>query len=643
MKQAVILAGGKGTRLKERLGGLPKPMVDICGKPLIERQIFLLKQYGFTKIIILVNYASEKIIEYCAQNNNWGIDIKCIDDGEPLGTAGATIKILEFLESDFLVMYGDTMLDVDLDKFYDFHKSVIGTSATLFLHPNDHPADSDLVEIDSEERIIDFHPYPHNPDKNYFNLVNAALYWINKPSLNKWANNNVYLDFGKDIFPLMLNMGLCLRGYRSIEYIKDCGTPKRLDKVSKDFVSGKIQRSQLSQKGRAIFLDRDGTINEEVNHLSDSKLFKLIPNSAEAIKIFNLNEFRTCVITNQPIIARGDCSMEELSEIHKKMDTLIGQKGAYIDRLYYCPHHPDSGFEGEVKKYKIKCECRKPEVGMVLRAANDLNIDLSKSWLIGDTTTDLLTARNAGVKSILVETGYAGLDSKHLISPDFVCSDLFNAAKFITNDYELIYRYIEVLFPRFEKGSILKVGGFSRSGKTTFTNVLKYYLREKGYSVHVISIDRWIKNLNERSETVLGRYFLNEIKLFMDLVSSLKEDEVQIKLPYYNRIDNQNIKDFEEIIISKDDIIIIEGTIVFEIESIVNSIDVFVTRNEEDRKKAVINEYILRGFDLQNAVKVYEDRYIDEVPFIEKKTYLNASAKLINLETVVTKLENNGN
>lgn len=643
MKQAVILAGGKGSRLKERLGDLPKPMVDICGLPLIERQILLLKRYNFTNIIILVNYASEKIIDFCKKNNNWGINISCIDDGDPLGTAGATLKILDLLNSDFLVMYGDTMLDVDLDKFYDFHKKEINTSATLFLHPNDHPADSDLVEIDNEERIIEFHPYPHKPDKYYFNLVNAALYWINKPSLNKWASNNDYLDFGKDIFPLMLKKGLLLKGYRSFEYIKDCGTPSRLDKVSADFRSGKIQRFRSSQKGRAIFIDRDGTINKEVNHLSDLKLFELIPQSAEAIKIFNTNEFRTCVISNQPVIARGDCTIEGLLEIHKKMETLIGEKGAYIDRLYFCPHHPVSGFEGEVKEYKIECDCRKPKVGMILKAEKELNIDLSNSWFVGDTTTDILTAKNAGLKSILVETGYSGFDNKFLISPDFVCSDLFNAAKFITNDFDLIYKYIESLFLKLKKGSIVKIGGLSKSGKTTFSNVLKYYLIDKGFSVHLISIDRWIKNSNDRTDTVLGRYDLDEIKFFMDIVSNIKEKEVNIKLPCYNRIEKKSIKDFEEINIKKEDIIIIEGTIVFEIESITNSIDMFVARNEENRKKGVINEYVLRKLDFENAVKIYEDRYIDEVPFIHKKTYMNKDFKSINLEMILTKSKNNDN
>lgn len=635
MKQAIILAGGKGTRLKERLNGLPKPMVDICDLPLIERQILLLKKYDFTNIIILVNYAAEQITSYCKKNNNWGIDIKCIDDGHPRGTAGATIKILDLLNSDFLVMYGDTMLDVDLDKFYKFHKSEVDISASLFLHPNDHPSDSDLVEIDNKERIIKFHSYPHNPEKYYFNLVNAALYWINKSSLDKWVNTNTYLDFGKDIFPSMLEMGLYLKGYRSFEYIKDCGTPSRLDKVLKDFKSGKINRAKLSLKGKAVFIDRDGTINEEVNHLSDINLFKLIPKSDEAIKLLNLNEYRTCVVTNQPVIARGDCSINELSEIHKKMETLLGNKGAYIDRIYYCPHHPDSGFEGELKNYKKKCNCRKPNVGMILKATAELNIDLSSSWFIGDSTSDVLAAKNSGIKSILVETGYAGLDGKYNVSPDFVSRDFFNAAKFITSDFGLIYNYIKGIFPNYQRQKIIRIGGLSKSGKTTFSNVLKFFLKDKGLTVHLISIDRWIKNLKDRSKTVIGRYDIAEIKSFIDLISANKNKEIQTKLPYYNKIENKCIPDFEEIKINNSDIIIIEGTIVFEIESKIKSFDIYLNRNEEERKKDVTREYNLRGLDNENALKIYEKRNIDEVPFIERKTHINEIHEIINLKKII--------
>ena len=637
MKQAVILAGGKGTRLKDRLNGLPKPMIDVCGIPLIERQIQLLKKYNFTDILILVSYESQKIIDFCNDNKHWGLKIKCIEDKIPMGTAGATINVMEMLNDEFLIIYGDTMLDIDLDRFYLFHKKDSTTAASLFLHPNDHPHDSDLVEINEDNNVICFHPYPHDKSKFYSNLVNAALYWVNKYCLINWQHKVSYLDFGKDIFPKMLEMNYKIRGYRSNEYIKDCGTPTRLDKVCSDLINGKIERSKLNYKSGAVFLDRDGTINKEVNHLSDINDFDLIEKSSCAIRNFNLNELITCVVTNQPVISRGDCSLETLRSIHKKLETLIGLDGAYIDRIYFCPHHPDTGFINEVKELKIICDCRKPKIGMIMKAVSDFNIDLNKSWFIGDSTTDILTAYNAGIKSILVKTGFAGLDDKHLIYPDFIFPDLFSASKFITNDYNVIYDYFEKKLNKIGKGSVIKIGGFSKTGKSTFAMVLKHYLRDKGFNTHLISLDRWIKSKNQRNDTVLGRYNVASINNIFKSVLVSDRHKLKLNLPFYSKKNNKNFEDTDYINIFPEDILIFEGTIVFEVGRRQETIDFFLSIDEENRKERVINEYISRGFSYEDSIAIYNKRCNDEVPIIMNKTFINANALEINLNDILLK------
>jgi len=212
MKQAVILAGGKGTRLRERLGDLPKPLIDVCGLPLLERQILLAKHYGFTHVIVLVNYRAEHIVEFCDLRDNWGLDIECIDDGEPRGTAGAVLRILDRLEPEFLVMYGDTMLEVDLDRFHR-HDTQGGemVAATLFLHPNDHPQDSDLVELDEDGFIAAFHPYPHDDSRNYPNLVNAALSWVHRDAINTWLSHAGFPGFAQALCPRLIRRGSTIR------------------------------------------------------------------------------------------------------------------------------------------------------------------------------------------------------------------------------------------------------------------------------------------------------------------------------------------------------------------------------------------------------------------------------------------------
>lgn len=622
MKQAIILAGGKGTRLRERLGDLPKPLIDIVGVPLLERQILLLKKYHFQEVLILVNYASEKIIDFCASKENWGLKITCIDDGKPMGTAGATLNIFDFLEDEFLVMYGDTMLEVDLDKFHEYHSSNHEAVATLFLHPNDHPQDSDIVEIDDTGKILHFHSYPHELGKYLPNLVNAALYWIKKDGIAKWRNNKVQIDFAKDLFPLMLSENYFLRGYNSFEYIKDTGTPSRLDKVCEDLKSGKINQFCLHNKQRAVFIDRDGTLNKEVDHLNHPNQFELIPEAALAIKNLNKSEYLNCIITNQPVIARGDCTVSGLKLIHNKMETLLGENGAYINRIYYCPHHPDLGFEGEIKHFKISCTCRKPLIGMIQTAVNDLNIDLNESWFIGDSSTDILTAKRAGVKSILVETGYAGLDYKYWALPDFIAPNLERAVNFILKVYPNLSNYCTALLNEAPLEKFIIVGGLSRSGKSTFSNILKYLLQEKGNKAHVISLDRWLKSEKDRTEGVMGRYDIDAFISFIKNIQKSESDSSIFHLPGYHKIQKESRDMVETIEYSKNDIIIIEGTIALQLEYLaaLSKKKYFITLNEERRKVRVINEYLMRGFTSEFANEIYINRQIDEAPFILKSS-----------------------
>ena len=420
MRYAIILAGGKGSRLASRLSGKPKPLVDIAGVPLLERQMLLLKQ--------------------CGVDSNFGMDITIVDDGEPRGTAGAVLAALSIIPAeveDFLVVYGDTLLNVNLERLLAFHAQHEG-DASLFLHPNDHPYDSDLVEIEADGRITAFHSYPHPEGAEFANLVNAALYVVRRAALAPWLvlaqQPPRVIDFAKDLFPQMLGAGKYLYGWCSHEYIRDVGTPERLDKAERDIVSGIYQKGSSLTPRPAVFLDRDGVINKEVGFLRRREQFSLLPGAGEAIRKLNSAGWLVVVVTNQPVLARGECSEEELRAIHARMDTLLGTCGAFIDRVYVCPHHTDKGFAGEVPELKITCSCRKPEPGLLLRAQSDMNIELRKSWLVGDRTGDILAGQRAGVRTILVQTGDAGSDSKHAVQPDFVRADLLAAVETILSD-----------------------------------------------------------------------------------------------------------------------------------------------------------------------------------------------------------------
>lgn len=429
--QLVIIAGGKGTRLRQRLGDLPKPMVEIGGRPLLESQILLAKRYGFTDILLLVGHGARRIRDYFGDGAAWSVHIRYRQEEEPLGTAGAVLAALDEMDERFAVMYGDTMLNVDLARFWNAHLDS-GAPASLFLHPNDHPQDSDLVELDARCRIAAFHPYPHAAGRYYGNLVNAALYALDREALGPYAAGRAaYPDFGKHLFPHLLARGVGLHGYRSPEYIKDAGTPERLDEVRADFRAGRIERGSFATPQPAVFLDRDGTLNREVSYVRTPDELEVFKGAGPAIRRLNLAGIRTVVVTNQPVLARGECTEAQLREIHNKLEALLGAEGAYLDAIYYCPHHPHKGYPGERADLKIVCSCRKPATGMIDLATQALNLDLSRSWLIGDSDTDVKTAANAGLRSILLGTGGCNPCGAPSEAPDAVLPDLATAVDFL--------------------------------------------------------------------------------------------------------------------------------------------------------------------------------------------------------------------
>lgn len=431
VKQLLILAGGQGTRLKAHCGNLPKPLVPIGGIPLLEHQIRLAHHYGYTSIWLLICHGADQIKKTLGDGKQLGVKLNYFEEKTPLGTAGAVLQLWDQLEEEFLIMYGDTMINLDLERFEKYHHQHQAV-ATLLVHPNNHPFDSDLIETDSQDRIIAFHNRPHSPEIFRQNLVNAALYLIKKNALVAWKGNKKSLDFGKDLFPELLKKGSFLQAYRSPEYIKDIGTPERYDKVCQEYKTGVIEKASLSHKQSAVFLDRDGTIiKDHEQGITRSEQLILLPHVAEAIHKFNHHGIRTIVITNQPVIAKGFCTEADVQLIHNKLETFLGQQHAFLDRIYFCPHHPEKGFPGERPELKINCDCRKPHTAMVEQAITQFHIERQHSWFIGDTTTDVQTAKNAQIKSVLIKTGQAAQDKKYSITPDFIFNSLLEAAEFI--------------------------------------------------------------------------------------------------------------------------------------------------------------------------------------------------------------------
>ncbi len=429
--KAVILAGGKGTRLFPLTKKIPKLLIKIGSKPVIEHQIILLRRYGINDIWILLGFLGDRIKEYLKAGEKWDVNIHYYQEEKPLGTAGALRQLENDINEDFLVLSGDVMMNFDLKRLINYHRRKKGI-ATIIVHPNDHPFDSDLVEMDDKGEIAALLKRPHPKGIIFRNLSIASAY-IFSPKIFKYIPKNKKTDIEKDILPLLLKSKEKIFAYNTPEYFKDIGTPDRLVKTRADYASGKIKKLNLENKRKAVFLDRDGVINKEVDQLSKIKDLKVYNFAAKAIKKINDSDYLTIIITNQPMIAKGFMTEADLNEMHKKLETELGLRGAKIDVIYHCPHHPEKGFLGEVPALKIECDCRKPEIGLFLKAKKDFNIDLKKSYLIGDKTSDILAGKRAGCKTILVKTGYGGQDGLFSVKPNLITDNLLQAVRIINS------------------------------------------------------------------------------------------------------------------------------------------------------------------------------------------------------------------
>lgn len=414
------MAGGKGTRISQLFPDIPKPLIPIRSKdgiekPVLEWELLSLGSQGFTEIILTVSHMADKIQRYFGDGSQLGCHIEYWVENIPLGNAGALIKYRNSLgDEPFLLLIADAMFNVDFNRMIRYHQEK-DALVTLFTHPNSHPYDSSVLITNEQNSVTSWLTKEDIRPKWYKNRVNAGLQVINPIILDRVDIDAKLLgketENGKVIMVDMdrqLLRPLCKTGrmfaYDSPEYCKDMGTPERFGQVSHDFSCGIVASKNLSKPQKAIFMDRDGTINKYVGFLRKPEELELLPRAAEAIKKINESGYLAIVVTNQPVIARGEVTVEELRTIHDKLETELGKAGAYIDGLYYCPHHPDKGFEGEVPELKCECDCRKPKPGLLLRAAKDFNINLKDSWMIGDDERDIGCGKNAGCKTAFIGT-----------------------------------------------------------------------------------------------------------------------------------------------------------------------------------------------------------------------------------------------
>lgn len=425
---AVVLAGGKGVRLSSiTKDEIPKPMARIAGKPVLEHIVERLKENGIDSIYFMLGHLSDCITAYFGDGSGFGVNIEYVIEPQPLGSGGGLYFLKDKIEGDFLVCSGDTVFDIDIERMYRYHTER-NALITMFTHPNAHPYDSDLIITDCDNRVTNIDKKGLTRDYYYHNNVNASFVIADKSTL-RYFDELRKINLEHDFIAHFIPQG-GVYAYRSCEYIKDVGTPERFYSAERDLQTGKPCTRNLSRKQKAVFLDRDGTINKYKGFISNADDIELLDGVASAVKELNASEYLAIIVSNQPVIARGEASFADVEEMFKKIETLLGEEGAYVDGYYYCPHHPDKGFDGEVAELKIACDCRKPSVGMLTKATIDYNLDLQDCVMVGDGNSDVLTARNAGIPCVKVNTGVTDASP---LSADYQADSLLEAVNIIIN------------------------------------------------------------------------------------------------------------------------------------------------------------------------------------------------------------------
>jgi histidinol-phosphate phosphatase family protein len=395
------------------------------------------------------------------------------------------------------------------------------------------------------------------------------------------------------------------------------GTPSRLDTVERDIASGLVERRSSRQLRPAVFIDRDGTLNHEVDHLMSADRFELLPGAIEGIHTLNRQGLLAVVVTNQPVIARGDVSWDELAAIHRRLEWTLGDGGAFVDAIYVCPHHPDRGFKGEVADLKIRCACRKPDTGLIDQACRDLGIDRQRSWFIGDTTSDVLCGQRAGVRTVLVESGYAGRDFKHNVVADYVAADMAAAARWVAHGHDAVARQLAAVVPIAAAGRLTLIGGLARAGKSSAAQVLKEALAACGRAAHVIALDAWLRPGHSEGVGVLARYDIDAaVAAILSVVDASERRTLEV--PTYDRLLRSPGAQRRQLSIGADDTIIVEGVPALLIEALRSraAATVFVTSDEDDRIARLRALHAWRASTEEDVARILASRSKDETPIV---------------------------
>jgi histidinol-phosphate phosphatase family protein len=388
--KAFLLAAGKGTRLRPLTDWTPKCLLTVAGRTLLDTWLDALADAGVTRAAINTHHLADRVREHLERTSggNGRPVVEVLHEPELLGSAGTLAAHPDFADDadDVILIYADNFSSVDLGEMLAFHRTH-GGPVTMLLHRAANPRACGIVSLDEVGRVVSFVEKPDQPESD---LANAGVYIVSREAYREMAAAGAF-DLAHEVLPRFVGR---MWGWLGAEYHRDVGTPESLAAARREAPGLRVAGRVLRPVRRpAVFLDRDGTIIEDVHHLSRPGQVRLLPGAARAVRRFREAGYVPVVVTNQSVVGRGLVTPEGLEEIHGVLAGQLAEEGAYLEGVFWCPVPPAGG-----DRTAVEHPDRKPGPGLLLRAAADLELDLANSWMIGDMVSDVLAGRHAGCK-----------------------------------------------------------------------------------------------------------------------------------------------------------------------------------------------------------------------------------------------------
>ncbi|HEY2659928.1 MAG TPA: HAD-IIIA family hydrolase [Caulobacteraceae bacterium] len=383
--QCVILVGGLGTRLGDRLAGLPKPLVPVGGQPFLSYLLWHARRFGFRRVLLLAGHRSEAIVSFIeSQPKDPDFQVELVVEPAPMGTGGALRFAAGRLDERFFLLNGDSVFDFNWLDLVAVAARQPETQAVLSLRHQSDASRFGVVELDGEQ----ISGFRERGDANG-GLINGGVYLLNRAVAEAAPEKG---SFEAEVLPALAAQGR-VAGRRQEGFFLDIGIPDALD-AAQTLVPDSLRRP-------AIFFDRDGVLNVDHGYVHREEDFEWTQGAVAAVKAANDRNLFTFLVTNQAGVARGYFDEDAVRRLHRFVQDTLRAHGAHLDDIRHCPHHPD----GTVEAFAKTCDWRKPGAGMITDLAAHWPVDLQRSQLIGDNPTDIQAAERAGVGATLFEGG----------------------------------------------------------------------------------------------------------------------------------------------------------------------------------------------------------------------------------------------